>query len=101
LLLLASSCPPYLWKQLAKAAIKSVNLTGLALPNDDHGPASFFKLTLNALIPGYVAVELATPELNPRLRHVRERASRMPVPKASVDKDHQVIPGKGDVGAAW
>ena len=86
---------------LPKQSVKRTSIAGFALPNDVHFPPSLLKSHLDSLIPCYVPFELRPPESNSGLGHIRESASSMPVPEASVNQKNRAVAREDNIRLTW
>ena len=85
--------------ELSIESLDCLRLFGLAFPDDNASPAEFAKRALMEFVAGSVAIQFREPPFAPVRRRRAVLATTMPMPKAAVDKDDGLVPGKNDVGA--
>src|SRR5262249_52709607 len=78
-------------ERLLKSLCECLLLPSLALPDHMHVPSYPLQVAQHLSVPGYVLLELAQPESESRLGRVRESATRMPVPEASVNQKNRPV----------
>lgn len=66
-----------------------------ALPNNPDAPTTGSQFSLGSLISPSVVIDFLQPEIRPRRRSRRERATMMTMPEASLDLNH-CIPSRED-----
>src|SRR6185312_9983665 len=84
-------------KQCPHPSIQADRVVRFAFPNDEDFPSQFLQCSLGPAIARDILRKLFLPEVNSRLWHISESASRMPVPKASVNKNYSPMFGQHDV----
>ena len=74
-----------------------IGLAQVAFPNNQHAPARAAKFAPHAPIAGHIARELRLPEGRARSRCRPPKPACMPVPEASMHKDHGTQAAQHDV----
>jgi hypothetical protein len=69
----------------------------LAFPYDRDPPSRSLKRRYSCPIAGHIPFELADPKLDVGDGNGRPLAAFVPVPKASVHENHQLVPGKHEI----
>lgn len=72
----------------------------LAFPDDEHSPAGSVEERRHSVIPSDILLEFFHPKCRVAFRCCGNAAVGMPVPEASVDENHGLVPRKHKVGLA-
>lgn len=92
------SCNPWRSQEIHHCWQSSFDSLGLTFPNCQRSPPGRFKLQNLTSVTLDVASELVLPKIDARLWSGGKTAGRMPMPKASMDKQRLAACDKHDVG---
>lgn len=76
------------------------DLPGRLLPNDEYSPPGRLEEPCHSVIPSDIFLELFHPKCCVAFRCRGNTAVEMPVPEASVDENHSIVPGEDEVRLA-
>jgi hypothetical protein len=75
-------------------------VTSLAFPDYQNAPAQSLEGLFCLAVPSHISAKLGVPECQVGFRTVCEVATRMPVPKATMNQEHCSVLWKDNIGLA-
>lgn len=88
-------------KRFGQMGGKAGRACDLTFPDYDYSPSELFQQSRAHSVPLDIPCQLREPIFNARARDVGKLASRVLMPKASMDLDDRLVPGKDDIGRSW
>lgn len=92
--------PPYQFRYPLPSRLRLSRRSKLAFPDDEHSPAGSVEERRHSVIPSDILLEFFHPKCRVAFRCCGNAAVGMPVPEASVDENHGLVPRKHKVGLA-